>query len=127
MKKILVIDDSEVNLYLIQSIFENEPEVEVAIENSSKRGLQQLEKMIPDILILDLMMPHLDGFGLLERMRSNEKTTNIPVLVISANYDKESIQRCRDLGAIDYIVKPISLQTVEEKINAIFRNAELTE
>jgi len=115
-KKVLIVDDSEVNLILVKSVFENDPEAEVFIESNSKKGMQKIRDLKPDVLVLDLMMPELDGFKILDTMKNDVELQHIPVLVISAKYDGETIKRVKGYGAVDYIKKPILLDQVEYKI-----------
>jgi CheY-like chemotaxis protein len=93
MKRILVIDDSEANLLLINSIFEDDPEIEVALENNSTRALKTVRKQNPDLILLDLMMPNIDGFQILGEMRKDSFLGKIPVMIVSARLDSEAKKR----------------------------------
>jgi CheY-like chemotaxis protein len=119
MKKILIIDDSEVNLFLISSIFETNNEIEVILESNSKRALQSIIKTMPDLIVLDLMMPYIDGFQLLEQVRTDPVLSDIPVMVISARHDKEAIDQVTAYGIVDYVKKPINLEDIKTRIQNI--------
>ncbi|MBN1118987.1 MAG: response regulator [Bacteroidales bacterium] len=120
--KILIIDDSEVNLYLIQTIFLDDPSITIEIESNSLNALTKIREGKPDIIILDLMMPQVDGFQLLSQVREEEELKNIPVMVISARHDEEAKQRISQLGILDYIKKPIDLQEIENKIRGALKS-----
>ncbi|MBN1597035.1 MAG: response regulator [Bacteroidales bacterium] len=121
MKKILIVDDSEVNLLLIQSIFEDDPEIQVQIESESTNALADMRENRPDLLILDLMMPHIDGFQLLQRIKAEPSLAEIPVMVISARHDTEAIEKVRQFGVEDYITKPVDLEIVATNIRSILK------
>ena len=115
MKQVLVIDDSEVNLLLVKSALE-ETEVNVFIESSSLKAMSVIRKIHPDLIVLDLMMPHVDGFQILEKLQQDTALSSIPVLVISARQDEEAVHRAMQLGAAGYIKKPIDLTMVTNQI-----------
>ena len=97
--KILVIDDSETNLYLIKSIFRDQKNISVFSESESSHALKVVKQIRPDIILLDLMMPEIDGFELLKQLKSNINFRNIPVVIISAYDDDVLINRATELGA----------------------------
>jgi len=119
MKKIFVIDDSEVSLFLIKAIFEDEPDINIAIESNSRKALSFIREGNPDLLVLDLMMPHIDGIQILQEIRSDSRIGKIPILIISASHDAEIIKKAIELGIQGYIRKPIEMKEVEEKIRNI--------
>jgi len=106
-KKLLVIDDSETNLILIESMFENDPRVEVLLRKNGKAIVEYCIKEMPDLILLDLMMPEINGFEVLSLFHLSKQLKDIPVIVISALEDQENIKNAIELGAIDYIIKPI--------------------
>lgn len=121
-KKILVIDDSESNLLLINSIFEEDNEIEVIVESNSSKALADIKKTMPDLILLDLMMPHIDGFQLLDKIKGDVEISSIPIIIVSARLDSEAKKITSKYGVVDYIEKPISLDLIEEKIYKIFNN-----
>ena len=116
MRKVLIIDDSEASLFLLQSVFIEDREVKVIIENKSSRALAEIKKEKPDVILLDLMMPHVDGFKILENIQKDETIKNIPVIIISARYDEESYARAKTFRVFDYIKKPIDLHEIRKKV-----------
>jgi twitching motility two-component system response regulator PilH len=115
-KKILIIDDSETNNILIRSLFEEKLGYEVVALNSSLKVLEKVKKYMPDIILLDLMMPYKDGFEVLSELKSNAYTKNIPVVIVSAKQEEEDIAKARNYGAVDYIRKPIGNNSLVEKV-----------
>lgn len=116
MKNILIVDDSEVNLYLIKSIFLEDSDVDVTIENNSRKALPLIREGKPDAIVLDLMMPHIDGFRILEMIKSEQEIANIPIMVITARQDADAEYKVSQYGVDAYIKKPINLRCIENKL-----------
>ena len=113
---ILVVDDSTTNIVLLEAILEeNGYKIDSAV--SVKEALQCIDKKIPDLILLDLLMPKVSGFEFLETLRADERTRLIPVMVISAITDEDSINRILRLGAVDFIKKPIDIQYLVEQVD----------
>jgi CheY-like chemotaxis protein len=80
----------------------------------------RIEKQIPDLILLDLLMPKVSGFDFLEQLRKDEKTRKTPVIVISAiNTDEVSTRKINDLEAVDFIRKPIDIQYLVNRVDEI--------
>ena len=79
-----------------------------------------LEKVTPDIIVLDINLPGMSGIEFLQKLRSEEKYSDIPVLVVSANNERETIQEMIRLGINDYILKPINPRITYERIQEVF-------
>lgn len=104
MAKILIIEDDQFLSELITKKLDEEG-FEVILATDGEKGWEKLSKEGPDLVLLDLLLPNIDGFEVLERKKKNEALAKIPVIVIS-NYGQESkIQRAMSLGASDYLVK----------------------
>ncbi len=121
MKKsrILVIDDSTTNIVLLEAILtEKGYQIETAL--NAREAFMKIEKQIPDLILLDLLMPKVSGFDFLEALRKEEKTRLTPVIVISAiNTDDENTRKIEDLEAVDFIRKPIDIQYLVTKVHEI--------
>ncbi len=122
MKNVMIIDDSDVNLYLMQAIFENNPDINFIKENDSRKAIDLIKDSLPDLIILDLMMPYIDGFELLDLIKSDTSLAGIPILVMSAFLDEQSIVYLKKYGIRDYLSKPINLSETESKIQSLIRN-----
>ena len=113
--KILIVDDVSTHLLLLQTILHDEG-YETEITNDSSKVLDILTKDKFKVLLLDIMMPGMDGFQVLEKIKANEKLSFVNVIIISAKTDSWSIKSALDSGAFDYITKPIVIQDVKNKV-----------
>ncbi|OZH51792.1 hypothetical protein AFK68_28560, partial [Hydrocoleum sp. CS-953] len=112
---ILVIDDTPANLKLmVQTLTDEGYEVSTAI--SGERGLKQISYDLPDLILLDIQMPGIDGFETCKRLKENPETKDIPIIFMTALSDSESIVKGFSLGAVDYITKPFQAIEVLARI-----------
>ena len=112
MKRILLVDDEKDMLDLtVPMLTANHFEV-----SSGEEALKQAAASSPDLILLDLMMPSMDGHETLKLLKENNKTGSIPVLMLTAIGKADSVSRSLELGAIDYIAKPFEPKTLLEKI-----------
>ncbi len=107
MSKVLVVDDERALVKLIQVNLELE-NFQVATAADGEEALRMLEEERPDLVILDIMMPRLDGWEVLQRMRENSVFRDTPVVVLTARTTDDDIVRGWQLGADEYITKPFS-------------------
>ena len=103
---ILVVDDINTNVVLIQALLKAK-NYEVIPAHSGIQALKIVQQRKPDVIILDIMMPEMDGYEVLARLRSDEQTKDIKVVMVSALSKAADIQNAMDLGADDYLTKPI--------------------
>ena len=128
-QEILVVDHTSANLKLI-SDFLGESGFEVRIAKSGVHALKILEKASPDLILLDIMMPEMDGFEICRRLKASEKTKDIPVIFMTAVSDfanPENKVKGLTLGAVDYISKPIQLNEVLAPVKTHLRLRSLTQ
>ena len=114
-KRILIVDDNQDTIHILTAIL-NEGGYAAFEARDGVEGLQKIKQERPALVLLDIMMPKLDGFGVLEGMRADSEMSRIPVLVISAKVDPTSRIRSLKLGAKDYIIKPINPDEILLKI-----------
>ena len=109
-KTILCIDDIETNLFTLQSVIEslNGDSYNVLIASSANEGLAILLRQKIDIILLDIMMPEIDGYEACKMIKSNKKTKDIPVIFVTAKRDDKTIEECFKVGGDDYINKPFN-------------------
>jgi CheY-like chemotaxis protein len=113
--KILVVDDSSTNIFLLETILEERGYMIFSALNV-KEAYACMAKEIPDLIILDLLMPKVSGFDFLEQLRRNEETRNTPVIIVSALTDEENIKKTYGFGVLDYIKKPVDIQYLVRSI-----------
>jgi CheY-like chemotaxis protein len=118
MTRILVIDDEESILDVIRRILEWNGYEVVAADDGS-RGFATAQRQSPDAIILDLMMPIMDGFQVLEALRTHERTANVPVVVLTAMQAEGLEDRCHELGAKGYLQKPFEPDQLLEALGAV--------
>jgi two-component system sensor histidine kinase/response regulator len=104
--KILIVDDEEGNIYFLKRVFTGEGYKTFTAMNGHE-ALQILKETLPDVILLDIMMPEMTGLEVLEKIKENEVTRNIPVIMVSARTDSRDIKLALDMGAIDYLRKPV--------------------
>ena len=112
--KILVVDDTKTNIDVLEGILSNDYEVCVAL--NGKKAIELTERIKPDLILLDVMMPEMDGYETLRIMREKNILQGIPVIFLTAKADSKSEQIGLDLGAVDYITKPFNPALVTLRI-----------
>jgi CheY-like chemotaxis protein len=105
MTRVLVIDDEPAIAEVLRMLLEFRGH-EVFVANDGSRGYATAQRQTPDVIVLDLMMPVMDGFTTLEALRSDERTRTIPVVMLSALGSDEVRHRCHDLGIRAILQKP---------------------
>jgi len=103
-KKILVVDDEVINLSLLGNFLM--PLYSVIFSTTGTDALIRAVEQSPDLIILDVMMPEMDGFEVCQHLKVNNKTAHIPVVFLSALDSDNSIKLGYEVGAVDYIIKP---------------------
>lgn len=112
---ILVVDDSPDNLQVLTAVLKDQYRVKVAINGERALSLAS-DDPPPDLVLLDVMMPGMDGYEVCRRLKNNPKTASIPVLFVSSRDEEEDEAYGLSLGAIDYIVKPIRPSIVQARV-----------
>lgn len=105
---VLIVDDSTTNQVLLEALLQEEG-YDTITAYSAKEAFRLLEKQLPDLILLDLLMPQINGFEFLTQVKANPNTINIPIVIVSAVGTKENIETCRELGAMDFFSKPIDI------------------
>lgn len=105
--KVLIVDDTEINLILFEALVKKLGETESTTFSSSADGLAWAQTNDPDLVIVDYMMPGLDGIEFIRRLRETPGKREIPILVITANDQKQVRYRALDVGAADFLTKPV--------------------
>lgn len=107
-KTILIVDDISANIKLLKDLLQHEG-YNIKVANNGQRALDIVEKEpIADLILLDIMMPEMDGYQVCQKLKNNELTSNIPIIFITAKKTIQDEEKGFELGAVDYITKPIS-------------------
>ncbi|HLD99135.1 MAG TPA: response regulator transcription factor [Bdellovibrionota bacterium] len=123
MKKVLLVDDDKENLTLIARMLQ--PHYQTILASSGKEGLQMAIRDQPDLVLLDVNMPEMDGFEVCTRLREQPGTRTIPVIMLTTVTGLDSRVKGLDLGADDYIGKPFQARELVARINARLRRNEM--
>ena len=119
-KQLLLIDDNEVFLTVAQNMLKND--YEVVTRTSGKDAIELLyKKEFPDIILLDILMPKMDGWETFKRIKTIGFLINIPIVFITSLKDEESKKHAYELGANGYIRKPFEKEDLMEKLDAILQ------
>ena len=106
-KRILVIDDLPENVYMLQDRLEHEG-YEVLTAYDGKSGIEKAREELPDLILLDVMMPDINGFEVCKILVNDEHTSSIPIILVTAKTDAEDTKEGLDAGAFDYVKKPFN-------------------
>ena len=120
--KLLVVDDVQTNVLLLKALLGKEG-YGILVANNGQEALEVIRNENPDLILLDVMMPGMDGFRLAERVRSKDK--NLPILFMTALEDKPSQERGYRLGIDDYVVKPFDADLFLLRVAALLRRAKI--
>lgn len=112
---ILIVDDMQTNLSILSNILKDTYRIKVA--KNGQKALDMVFNDKIDLVLLDIVMPEMDGYEVCKTMKENEKTKDIPIIFITGNTSKEDEEKGFLLGAVDYIVKPSSPSTVRARVN----------
>ena len=118
-KNILLIDDEETIQEVVQVGIEIEAGWQVAIASSGRAGINLARDLQPDVILLDVMMPDMDGIGTLSQLKNNARTSTIPVIFLTAKAQAEEKNQFQSLGVVDVITKPFNSMTLASQIAKI--------
>ena len=123
MKRILVIDDLPDNVFLLKDRLENEG-YEVLTADCGNSGIEKATEEIPDLILLDVMMPDINGFEVCKTLVNDSRTSDIPILLVTAKTDAEDTKEGLDAGAFDYIKKPINKIELIARVKSALKLSE---
>jgi two-component system, sensor histidine kinase and response regulator len=113
---ILIVDDNPANIQLLGNNLRQDG-VNIAIATDGKRAIQITQTKMPDLILLDIMMPIMDGYEVCKILKDNEKTRDIPIIFLTAKVSPEDILKGFELGAVDYITKPFNSHELIARVN----------
>jgi MinD-like ATPase involved in chromosome partitioning or flagellar assembly/CheY-like chemotaxis protein len=124
--KVLAIDDDEKVLDIVRQTL-TEDEFELRLETETRDGMREVLRFRPDLILLDYILPEISGMDALREMKEHNLTKDIPVIIMSTSNDPNVIEGFYQLGAIDFINKPIVPRILREKIRSIIGNLKIIE
>jgi signal transduction histidine kinase len=122
--RLLVVDDNEVNRDMLSRRLERQLHM-VDVAESGERALAMLRDEEFDLVLLDILMPGMDGYSVLEQMKSDAELRHIPVIMISALHEMDSVLKCIEIGAEDYLPKPFNPVLLKARVNACLEKKRL--
>jgi len=121
--KILVIEDETTQRILVKEYLEESGYV-VRLAEDGKRGLEMATALEPDLILLDLLLPSMDGYELCERLKQNEATAHIPVILVTASRETDVIERGMAAGASDFVTKPVDWSFLADRVAHVLQQSD---
>jgi len=121
-KTIMIVDDTEMNIVILVEALQDDYDLIVAINGID--AIELLEDQKPDLILLDIMMPEIDGYEVLKKLKGNPDLEHIPVILLSAITDSDSKNKGFSLGAVDYVTKPFEIIEVKARVRTQIRLEE---
>jgi len=114
---VLIVDDNPQNLKILGNVLKENTDYRLAFALNGEEALEYISKSVPDMILLDVMMPGLDGFQVCEKIKEIEETKDIPVIFITAKSEPEDIVKGFNAGGVDYVTKPFNEAELLVRIN----------
>jgi len=115
--KVLVVEDDRSIQMVLELVFTRMAKCEVVLASSGSEGLEKIQKHKPDVVLLDLMLPGMDGFEVCQRSKADESTKHIPIIFLTAQPQPAAVARAMSLGAAGYLVKPFDPIKIIDQVN----------
>ena len=122
-KTVLIVDDTETNIDILLELLGDKYDVMVSLDG--KNALEIAQKDDIDLILLDIMMPEMDGYEVCKRLKENKSTSAIPVVFITAKIDEDSIEKAYEIGGVDYISKPFKPRELLARVKTQLKLKEL--
>ena len=118
--RLLIVDDEPTNIHLLSNILSDDYEIRAA--NNGERAIEAAISQSPDLILLDMIMPDIDGLTVCRRLKENEATKDIPIVFVTSMSDPANEEKGLAAGAVDYISKPISPPIVRARVKIHLQN-----
>src|SRR5262245_3906688 len=115
-ERILIVDDTPANIQMLSGMLK-EKGYQLSVATNGMQALEVLEKIKPDLILLDVMMPELDGFETCRRIKRSEAWRDIPIIFLTARTEIEDIVRGFEIGAMDYVAKPFNAHELMARVS----------
>jgi DNA-binding response OmpR family regulator len=116
---ILIIDDEKDFCHFMRMNLESTNKYKIFVSTNARSGIKTAIRKKPDLVLLDIMMPNISGFEVLQKLKENINTTSIPVIMLTALSDDESVAKAMGLYSHEYIVKPVEMDSLVSKIDRV--------
>ena len=123
-EKILIVEDEEDIPELVKYNLEREGFGDIRAVETGEEGIAAVKTFIPDLILLDLMLPGIDGLTVCRKLKSNEKTEHVPVIMLTAKSEEADVVVGLEMGADDYITKPFSNKVLLARVRSVLRRAQ---
>lgn len=126
MKRVMVVDDDPDAMRLVENILKDEGYELVTVSNATEVGLKAAQ-LVPDLIILDYLMPDINGFEVSKALRSNDLTKNIPIMAVTCLTKESDIERIFECGADEYLAKPYKVEQLQKKVRELIGRGSVVE
>lgn len=120
--KILIVDDDHRNIFALKSYLEIH-DMEVLVANNGVEAVELMENKSPDIILMDIMMPEMDGYDAIKILKTKSTTKSVPIIAVTAKAMVGDREKCLQAGADDYLSKPIKLAELISKIKTLINTS----
>ena len=120
--KILIVDDNAQNLELLEAYLEELPGSTIMHASNGMEALEKVAADPPDLILLDIMMPKMSGFEVCQKLKSAEKTRDIPIIMVTALHELADIERGVEMGTNDFITKPVNRIDLLTRVRSLLRS-----
>jgi CheY-like chemotaxis protein len=122
--RVLVVDDNRINRLKATRAL-NTGDYDVSEAAGGQEALDMLRSQVFHLVLLDILMPDVDGFQVLEQMQSDQQLAQIPVIMVSAVEEEKDVRKCMAMGAVDYITKPFDVDVLQDRVSNNLKKASL--
>ncbi|VAX38521.1 Putative response regulator [hydrothermal vent metagenome] len=123
--KILIADDHQRNRELLEAYLAEE-DYEIVMAHDGQQTLEVVSECLPDLILLDIMMPKLSGYEVCERLKNQDETCNIPILIVTALDEEGDIEKAVEAGCDDFLSKPVNSLELKTRVRSLLRVRHLT-
>ena len=118
--KVVYVEDNLANLRFMQKVLKRREDIQLLCAENALEGIELIRRERPQLVLMDIQMPGMNGYEAFARLQADEGTRSIPVIAVSANAMDSDINHARSLGFTDYITKPIDIRLLDQTLDAIF-------
>jgi len=118
---ILIVDDNLQNLELLEAYLESMDNISTRRATDGEACLTAVEEKTPDLILLDIMMPKMSGYEVCKKLRAQDKTATIPVIMVTALHEMADMELATEVGANDFLTKPVNRIDLAERVTALLR------